>query len=81
MQKIVNASGPVNIVLNSVFLLINGVILLGMIMSLQGKMRWLGMTGSILSFIDLGCCCLTLPFGIWYLVAASKPEVKDAFTS
>jgi hypothetical protein len=42
--------------------------------------RGWAMTSSIIALLPCtGCCVLTLPFGIWALVALNKPEVKDYF--
>jgi hypothetical protein len=40
----------------------------------------LAMTGSITGIVPMGgCCCLTLPFGIWALVVLVNPDVKAGF--
>jgi predicted Zn finger-like uncharacterized protein len=73
--------GPRAVVFHVVFALINLVILLGGIMMLAGRARWLGILASILALVNLDCCCcvLGIPFGIWSLVALSRPDVKATF--
>lgn len=40
----------------------------------------LAMTGAIAGIVPMGgCCCLTLPFGIWALIVLINPDVKSAF--
>jgi predicted Zn finger-like uncharacterized protein len=73
--------GPRALVMHAVFALMNLVILLGSIMMLAGRARWLGILASILALVNLDCCCclLGIPFGIWSLVALSRPDVKATF--
>jgi hypothetical protein len=73
--------GQPAMVFHAVFLLVNLVVLLGSIMMLAGRARWLGILASILALINLDCACclLGIPFGIWSLVALSRPEVKATF--
>jgi predicted Zn finger-like uncharacterized protein len=73
--------GPAGILFHAVFIFINLIIILGSIMMLLGKMRWLALTASILAMLNIDCCCclLGLPFGIWSLVALNNPKAKDAF--
>ncbi len=44
---------------------------------------WLSISGAIVSLIPCatGFCCTGIPFGIWALVALSRPEVKAAFAA
>ena len=40
----------------------------------------LALTGSIAAIIPIsGCCCLTMPVGIWALVVLLNPVVKAGF--
>ena len=73
--------GPAGIVFHVLFIFINLIIILGSIMMLIGKMRWLAFTASILAMVNIDCCCclLGLPFGIWSLIALNNPEAKSAF--
>jgi predicted Zn finger-like uncharacterized protein len=73
--------GPGAIVAHAVFVFINLIIILGSIMMLIGKMRWLAMTASVLAMMNIDCCCcvLGIPFGIWSLIALSNPDAKAAF--
>jgi predicted Zn finger-like uncharacterized protein len=75
------SNSPLAAVTDVIFGVICTVIILGAIAMLSGKMRWLAMTGSILAMINIGecCCVLGLPFGIWSLVALTKPGVAEAF--
>jgi predicted Zn finger-like uncharacterized protein len=74
-------TGPAAIVGHGLFIFINLIIILGSIMMLVGKMRWLAMTASVLAMMNIDCCCciLGIPFGIWSLIALSNPEAKAAF--
>ena len=71
--------GPTGKLACFLFILVNLVIILGSIMMLIGKMRWLAYTASILSMIDCCCCIVGIPFGIWSLIALNNPDVKSAF--
>jgi hypothetical protein len=74
-------SGPVPIILGSIFASLSMVIILAAIQMLRGRMYGFAFAGSILAMVNLGnfCCLLGLPFGIWSLVVLSKPEVKSFF--
>ena len=79
MQK--QSVGPVAAVIQSIFLLLNIVILIGAIQMVRFKMWGYALTVSILAMINIdSCCCvLGLPVGIWSVVVLSQPEVKKAF--
>jgi predicted Zn finger-like uncharacterized protein len=74
-------SGPVLPVIAAVFLVLCIVTLFGSLAMLAGRMRWLGILGSIAAMINLGSCCcvLGLPLGIWSLVVLLRDDVKNAF--
>jgi predicted Zn finger-like uncharacterized protein len=73
--------GPVGMAFCLVFIVLNLVVILGGIMMLVGKMRWLGYLASVLSLLNISCCCVcSLPFGIWALVVLSRAETASAFT-
>jgi predicted Zn finger-like uncharacterized protein len=79
-QKAVNFMfSPIVLPSFLVLVLLNLVIVVGSIMMLVGKMRWLGLLASILAMVDCGCCIVGIPFGIWSLIALSNPEAKAAF--
>jgi len=60
---------------------LHGFILIGAVRMLQLKNHTLAMIAAIVAMIPCQCCCvLGLPFGIWALVALSKPDVKSQFT-
>jgi predicted Zn finger-like uncharacterized protein len=73
--------GPGPAVFHLLFIGVNLVIILGSIMMLIGKMRWLAVMGSVLAILNLDCiCCLLgIPFGIWSLIALNNPDAKSAF--
>jgi predicted Zn finger-like uncharacterized protein len=75
------SNGPIGKAIAVGFVLVNFVVVFAGIAMLSGKMRWLAMTGSILAMINInGCCCiLGLPFGIWSIVALTRPGVAEAF--
>ena len=79
MQK--QSVGPVAAAIQSVFLLLNIVILIGAIQMLRFKMWGYSLTASILAMINIGTCCciLGLPVGIWSVVVLSQAPVKNAF--
>ena len=45
------------------------------------KSYGLAMTACVLGMLPCsGCCCVTLPIGIWAMTILMKPEVKSAFS-
>jgi hypothetical protein len=74
-------TGPVAAAFSAVFLVLCLVTLFGSLAMLAGRMRWLGILGSIAAMVNLGSCCcvLGLPFGIWSLVVLLNEDVKNAF--
>lgn len=65
-----------------------GLSVIGSIVSIAGavrimnlKSRGLGVLGAIATMLPLGCCCLSLPVGIWVLLVLGKPEVKAGFAA
>lgn len=71
--------GPTGKLACVLFVFVNLIIILGSVMMLIGKMRWLAYMASILSMIDCCCCLIGIPFGIWSLIALNNPEAKAAF--
>ena len=79
-QNIMAVAGPLMLVIIVVSLAAGVVVLLGAIKMKKLESRGLAMTASILAMLPVSpCCVLGLPFGIWALMALSKPEVKAAF--
>ena len=60
------AHQPPQIILSSVFVIVNLLIIIACIQMIRRKTWGLAPTGSILSMVNFvsGCCCLGLPFGI-----------------
>jgi hypothetical protein len=73
--------GPMPIVMGAAFALVSFVVTLAALQMLRLRTHAFAIAGSVLAMLNLGnCCCLLgLPFGIWSLVALSKPEVRSAF--
>ena len=78
-----SAVGPVAVVMQITFVLVNVVIILGAVQMLRFKTRPLAITASILAMVNLGtCCCIIgLPAGIWSLVILLSKDVIAAFQS
>jgi hypothetical protein len=75
------ASAPLFGIFNLMVAALNGFILFGAIRLLRLKNYTVVMIAAIAAMVPCQCCCLFgLPFGIWALVAMSKPEVKSQFT-
>lgn len=55
--------------------------IIGSLKMLNMKSWGWGMGTAVLNIISIGhgCCCLTLPIGIWAVVVLLKPEVKAGF--
>ena len=73
---------PGNLFMTIVKLAIPVMVLAGGVSMLGRKFWALGLVGSILAMIPcFGTCCgLSIPFGIWALIALMKPEVKQAMS-
>ncbi|WP_010585777.1 hypothetical protein [Schlesneria paludicola] len=73
--------GPVAIVFQSVFVVVNSVILFGAVQMLRFRSRIFAVVVSIVSIINFGTCCCLLgaPFGIWSLVVLLSSDVIQAF--
>lgn len=76
-----SASGPVAIVAQSLFALLNVAILFGGVQMARRRMRPLAITASVLAMVNVGTCCcvIGLPVGVWSLVILFLPEVAAAF--
>jgi len=68
-------------VIQTVFLVVNGLIIAGGILMTRFSSWGLALTASILAMLNFGnCCCLLgLPVGIWATVVLSGADVKAAF--
>lgn len=69
---------------NTVIGLVIGAVMLAAGIKMRNlEMRGLAMTAAILSCIPCfsPCCCISLPFGIWAIVALNDPVVRTAFRS
>jgi hypothetical protein len=75
------AHGPAAALIQSVFLLVNALIIAGGVSMVRVKLWGLALTASILAMVNFGnCCCLLgLPVGIWSLVILLLGDVKTAF--
>ena len=76
-----NAQGPINIVIYAITLILAIVILMGAMKMKNLKSYGMSMTASILAMIPcLSPCCLAgLPVGIWAIVVLNDMHVKNAF--
>jgi len=68
-------------VIQSIFVLVNLLIIVGAAQMLTFKSRTMGIVSSIAAMVNLGACCciLGIPAGIWSLIVLMNPEVKRAF--
>jgi hypothetical protein len=80
---------PLLIIMGIMYLFISGIGMPRGLMILLGSFRLRNLTGrgfalfaAILACVPIGSCLpLSLPAGIWSLIAMNKPEVKGAFRS
>jgi len=73
-------NSPINIASILVGACVNALTVIGGIKMRSASGYGLSMAGSIAAIIPMGgCCCVTLPFGIWTLVALMNPDVKAGF--
>jgi hypothetical protein len=81
MQKA--QTGPLAIGGQSLFAVVNVMILVGTVQMLRMRSWGLAMTATILAMVNIGtCCCVVgLPFGIWSLVVLLDANVKASFVS
>jgi len=71
---------PLNIASAAVGFVVNLLTVIGAFMMRSLKGYGLAMTGAIAGIVPMGgCCCLTLPFGIWALVVLVNADVKAGF--
>lgn len=74
-------AGPAAMVLQLVGIAILGLMTFGAWQMRNLKSYGLAMTACVLGMLPCsGCCCITLPVGIWALTILMKPEVKSAFS-
>ena len=74
--------GPIAAVVQSLFVVLNLVIIIGAIQMMRIRSWGLALAASILAMIDLtGCCCLMgFPVGIWSVIVLSLENVRRLFT-
>ena len=79
MQK--GSVSVVPAVIQSIFALVNLLIIVGGVQMLTFKSRTMGIVASIAAMVDLGACCcvLGIPTSISSLIVLMNPEVKRAF--
>lgn len=71
---------PLNLASIAVGACVNLLTVVGGIKMRSASGYGLSMAGAIAGIIPMGgCCCVTLPFGIWALVALMNPDVKAGF--
>lgn len=77
------AHGPVAATIQSIFILINIVIMAGGAMMTQQKNWVFALVACILATLNFGncCCILGLPVGIWGIIILSMADVKQQFDS
>lgn len=82
VQEIIrNSRGPVAIVVQCLFIIVNLVIITGAFFMSRMQSWGMSLTSTILAMVNFGTCCcvLGLPIGIWSLVILLRPEIKAAF--
>jgi hypothetical protein len=74
-------TGPMGMVFVVIGLLISVFTIFAGVQMQRLRNFWMPMTASILGILSCfsGCCCVSLPIGIWAIVVLMKPEVKAAF--
>ncbi|MCI0703686.1 MAG: hypothetical protein L0241_21625 [Planctomycetia bacterium] len=79
-EEILPKTLPFGIVLN---LIVGIVCLIGSVKMLRLSSRGWGLTASILNIASIGqgCCCLSLPVGIWAIMVLSNPKVQAGFAA
>jgi hypothetical protein len=76
------SQGPVAAALQFLFAAVCGFLLFGALKMMKLQGHTLAIITCIVAMLPCGCCCvLSLPFGIWGLVALNKPDVKSQFTN
>lgn len=74
--------GPLNLAQVGVGVLLNLLTLAGGVAMRGARGYGLAMTGAIAGIVPVsGCCCLTMPVGIWALVVLVGPDAKAAFAA
>lgn len=74
-------SGPINILLRGIEVLIGAFIIFGGIKMKKLEAYGLSMAAAIIAMLPClsSCCLIGIPFGIWAIIVLNKPEVKSAF--
>lgn len=70
------------VVLAAAFVFAHAGAILGAVSMLRGRSYSLALGGcflSLLTVLDIPCCLMSLPFGIWGLVVLFRPEVRNEF--
>jgi hypothetical protein len=80
-EMIGKMTGPMGMVFVVIGLLISVFTIFAGVQMQRLRNFWMPMTASILGILSCfsGCCCVSLPIGIWAIVVLMKPEVKSAF--
>jgi len=73
--------GPVAMAIQSVFAVVNGVIIIGAVQMLRFQSRIFAIVVSAIAIVNLGTCCCVVgaPIGIWSLIVLSSNDVVKAF--
>ncbi|MCS6851208.1 MAG: hypothetical protein NZ700_08585 [Gemmataceae bacterium] len=76
-------TSPSELLWGGIFLVLNGIVLVGAWSLLQLRHRGLALLGSMAALFNfsLGVCVLAYPSGAWALWAMEQPDVKEAFQS
>ncbi len=83
LRTTMRADNPLSIASYALYIVVSGLTILGGV-RMKGLRSWgLALTASILSmsFLCLGCACLTFPIGVWSLIVLVNPDVKAAFAA
>lgn len=81
MEAVQQFSGPVGMVMGLVSIVIAVVIVVGALKMMKLESYGLAMTSAILSLLPCNCpcCLLSMPFGIWAIMALNDTGVKTSF--
>ena len=73
--------GPLGIAMAAIGVLLGAFTIFSGVQMQRLRNFWMPLTASIFGILSCfsGCCCVSLPIGIWALVVLMKPEVKSAF--
>lgn len=73
--------GPSAAIIQSIFLIVNIVIILGGIRMVRFQGWGVSFAAGVLAIVNFGTCCCVIgaPIGIWALIVLNLPDVKQAF--